>query len=267
MERKSAIGRGSEATVYRISRSTARSMCGDACTSTSCAKLFAVRALHRPAPCLRHGMMVSAMARHPHVASVYAVEEATGQILLEYIGGGTLAAEVQAGAVSGARAMCVMGHILQGLCHLHSYGCIHGDINPSNVLVSTGSRACKLIDYFTASPRLGAPAYMAPEAVRGETTCLSDVWSCGCVMLCLEGLPPWQREADLGDGGFVVIREAPALMYHLGCRAVAMHGPPERKLACVFRAFVDGIFADPGWRSSVAELLELHAEPDASSEL
>lgn len=211
--------------------------------------------------------MLSAMKRHPHVASVYAVEETTGQILLEYIGGGTLAAEVQAGAVSDVRAMCVMGHILQGLCHLHSYGCIHGDINPSNVLVSTGCRACKLVDYFTASPRLGAPAYMAPEAVRGETTCLSDVWSCGCVMLCLEGLPPWQREADLGDDECVIIREAPALLYHLGCRAVATHGPPERKLARVFGAFVCDMFGEPEWRSSVEELLQQHAEAETSSEL
>lgn len=256
MEWKTAIGRGSEATVYRVSKSAAIKMCGAACTSTSCAKSFAVRALHRPTPCLRHGAMVCAMTRHPHVAIIYAVDQATGQILLEYIGGGTLAAEVQAGAVSVVRAMCVMGDILQGLGHLHSYGCIHGDINPSNVLLSTGSRACKLIDYFTESPRLGAPAYMAPEAVRGETTCLSDVWSCGCVMLWLEGLPPWQREADVGDGRCVIIWEAPALLYHLGCREVAMHGPPERKLASVFRVFLGGIFAEPEGRSSAAELLK-----------
>ena len=256
MEWRTAIGSGAEATVYRVSKSVANDMCGAACTSTSRAKSFAVRALHLPTACLEHGATVCAMRGHPHVARVYAVEEATGLILLEYIGGGTLAAEVQAGRVSDVRAICVMDDILQGLCHLHSYGCIHGDINPSNVMVSEGSRKCKLIDYFTGRQRMGAPAYTAPEAVRGEATCLSDVWSCGCVMLCLEGLPPWHLEAELADGQHVLFREAQALLYHLGCRDVAMHGPPEKKLACVFGAFVGCIFVDAARRSCAAELLE-----------
>lgn len=235
-------------------------MCGDACTSTSTAKFFAMRTLHCPAPCVWHTLLMSAMRRHPHVVSVYSVEQATGRILLEYIHGRTLGEELKGGAVSGVRAMCVAEQVLQGVAHLHSYGCVHGDINPSNVLVHAESGACKIGDYFAASPRHGAPAYMAPEAVRQKPTCLSDAWSCGCVMLRLEGLNPWQdAEVELEDGTRVSITEVAALLYHLSCREVAMHGPPECEHSLIFRAFIGCIFRPPESRASVVELLEQHA--------
>jgi serine/threonine protein kinase len=177
-------------------------------------------------------------------------------MLLEYVCGDTLAEELRRDEVSEARALCVAQQVLCALSHLHAYGGIHGDINPTNVLVSAHNGECKLSDYFAECPRPAAPAYMAPEAAREKTVSLSDVWSVGCLMLRLEGLQPWQHaKVLLLDGSSVDLSSTAALLYHLATRDVAMDGPPERLLSRVFPELLRCIFAPPDHRASACELL------------
>lgn len=72
--------------------------------------------------------------------------------------------------------------------HLHRHGWVHGDLNPSNLLVSRDGRV-SLCDLGVArrsgedGPVRGTHAYMAPEQVRGERwTPAVDVFALGVMV-------------------------------------------------------------------------------------
>ena len=73
--------------------------------------------------------------------------------------------------------------------HLHANGWVHGDINPSNLVIDTAHDRVVLIDLGIARPiaEAGTPrgthAYMAPEQIRGEPwTPATDVFALGVVL-------------------------------------------------------------------------------------
>ena len=185
-------------------------------------------------------------------------------LLLEYVAGWTLDDELVCDLMLPKRAMVVIGQVLRAVAHLHENGLMHGDVSPKNVLVGEGGD-CKLTDYFI-EPRgsfamCGAPAYMAPEAVRGETIQASDVWSVGCLMLAVTGRPPWQEtEVLLEDGSVVDLGNSGALLFHLSSREIALKGPPEFA-ACgdscklLFFEVLVSIFTRVEERMSASELL------------
>jgi serine/threonine protein kinase len=152
-------------------------------------------------------------------------------LLLEYVAGWTLDDELVCDLVLPRRAVVVIGQVLRAVAHMHENGLMHGDVSPKNVLVGEGGD-CKLTDYFVepygSFTVCGAPAYMAPEAVRGDAEQASDVWSIGCLMLVVTGRPPWQEtEVLLEDGSMVDLGNSGALLFHLSCREIALKGPPE----------------------------------------
>ncbi|XP_066489742.1 interleukin-1 receptor-associated kinase 4 [Tiliqua scincoides] len=95
-----------------------------------------------------------------------------------------------------------------GICYLHENNHIHRDIKSANILL-TEEFVPKLSDFglTRASVRLthtiltdrivGTAAYMAPEALRGEITPKSDVFSFGVVLLeIITGLAPVDENRD-----------------------------------------------------------------------
>lgn len=95
-----------------------------------------------------------------------------------------------------ARALLPRQHsiaIVRAACdaasHLHANGWVHGDINPSNLVIDVAADRVVLIDLGIARPiaEAGTPrgthAYMAPEQVRGEAwTPATDVFALGVVL-------------------------------------------------------------------------------------
>jgi eukaryotic-like serine/threonine-protein kinase len=134
---------------------------------------------------------------HTNIVPVFEADVQDNQpyLVFEYVPGQTLAQQLaQHGAMLPAQAVAVMQDVLGALVAAHASGVVHRDLKPSNVLMDSGGRA-RVMDFgiaarisVQAAPEQliqagGTPAYMAPEAVRGEAiTPLMDVYSAGLML-------------------------------------------------------------------------------------
>lgn len=140
----------------------------------------------------REECMAIAALQHPCVAVVYAagMEAPAGMdpiawIAMELVDGARSWADVACSGTSLADMIRVGTGFADGLGAAHRLGMVHGDIKPSNLLVSSRGDP-KVIDFGLARPaalrsrRSGTRGYMAPECLAGSpATSASDVWSFG----------------------------------------------------------------------------------------
>ena len=123
---------------------------------------------------------------HPHVVACHMVGEEPGPtgeplqvLVMELVEGRTLGARISAGAPV-AESLEWLRQAALGLAAVHRLGVVHRDVKPDNILVGRDGRA-RLGDFGLARGRggddpqvtlpgmlIGSPAYLAPEACRGE---------------------------------------------------------------------------------------------------
>ena len=146
---------------------------------------------------------------HPNVIRVldFVREKTSMWLVLEHVDGFTLEDLVGKKKLSPAGAIAIALEIALGLEHAHAHGIVHRDVQPHNVLVSTGGDV-KLVNFGAATdarlptaPELlegrtgfGTPAYMSPEQCRGAGAVdhRTDIYALGCVMFhLLCGRPPF----------------------------------------------------------------------------
>ncbi|KAJ5068881.1 non-specific serine/threonine protein kinase [Anaeramoeba ignava] len=99
-----------------------------------------------------------------------------------------------------------IAEILVALDWIHTFGIIHGDIKPENILISAQDGHIRIIDFDSAtdiiketSTRINPPivcgtfAYMAPELLKIQNpTFASDFYSVGVILYeMFHGLPPF----------------------------------------------------------------------------
>jgi serine/threonine-protein kinase len=153
---------------------------------------------------------VLASLNHPHIASIYGLEESDGMpcLVLELVEGQTLAERLAAGALPVDKTLEIARQIAAALEAAHEKGVIHRDLKPANVKV-TPEGLVKVLDFglakafavesaevssdpshsptLTAATRagaiLGTAAYMGPEQARGKPVDKrTDIWAFGCVL-------------------------------------------------------------------------------------
>jgi serine/threonine protein kinase len=152
---------------------------------------------------LRREARTLASLNHPHVATIYGLEEFDGTdlLVLELVDG-----EHPAGPLPIPEALRIGAQIAQALAAAHSRGIVHRDLKPANVMITPEGQV-KILDFglakavyghedegttlpdrvtttgSVAGHVIGTPAYMSPEQARGEQIDpRTDVWSFGCLL-------------------------------------------------------------------------------------
>jgi Tol biopolymer transport system component len=160
----------------------------------------------------RREAQVLALLNHPHIASIYGLEESPGGLglVLELVDGPTLADRLAHGPLPLDEAWPIARQVSEALETAHDHGIIHRDLKPANIKVRADGMV-KVLDFGLAkafdpigidasadasqSPTLispaatrvgvimGTAAYMSPEQARGKTVDKrADVWAFGCML-------------------------------------------------------------------------------------
>ena len=156
---------------------------------------------------------LAARIRHPNVIAVMdaAHDESTGAyfIVMEYVGGGSLAWHLRNGPLPEAKAFAIVTGIAHALAIAEENRIVHRDIKPENIMVDLRGTP-KLADLGLAKHAIdtrasltlggsfmGTPAYMSPEQARDAKVAdtRDDIYSLGASFYeCLTGEPPFQGE-------------------------------------------------------------------------
>jgi eukaryotic-like serine/threonine-protein kinase len=137
---------------------------------------------------------LGASLNHPNLVSIYdiATDDESVLIVMEYVEGTTLQAEIMRGPLAPERVTAIVADVAAGLDHAHSHDVVHRDVKPANILLRRDGVA-KLADLgiATAAERtsitrsgvvLGSAAYMAPEQLAGERAgAAADVYALAAV--------------------------------------------------------------------------------------
>jgi hypothetical protein len=145
---------------------------------------------------LRAEAAVLAGLSHPHVVDLYEFVEDDGAAWLaeQWVDGASLSAVLaEHGPLSPEQAVGVVRGALMGLAHAHDRGVVHRDVSTGNVVADLAGTSM-LVDFGLAAPVgaesdgagravLGTPAYLSPEAARGERVGKTgDVYSAAAVL-------------------------------------------------------------------------------------
>jgi serine/threonine protein kinase len=176
------IGRGGAGVVYRAMRE------GDQ-RPVALKRLLPERATPRLLDVLKRLSKID----HPAVAAVRVPFERGGEwwVEMEHVEGWSLKEVlVRKGPLTPRLMATATLALAEGLLAAHAAGLVHGDVKPSNAMLSTSGEV-KLLDFGEAASHavhgfgtvLGTPAYCAPEVARGEPPgAASDLYSYGATL-------------------------------------------------------------------------------------
>ena len=184
----SPLGQGAGSTIFQISDKTAGG------------KRYALKIVKRQDPeddiyvdQARLEYEVAQKLNHPAIAKVYDLRvkrswfKVSGvELLMEYVDGKTLD-EIEGPTMD--QLVLIFNQVASALVHMHRRGVYHGDLKPSNIMLSKTGHV-KLIDFGTAWIRgqpkdrvQGTPQYMAPEqATEKVVDERTDIYNFGATM-------------------------------------------------------------------------------------
>ena len=157
----------------------------------------------------REATLLAAL-NHPHIGSIYGLEEAEGKpfLVLELAPGEDLSDRIERGPIPVDEAVEIARQIAEALEEAHEKGIVHRDLKPANIKLTQDGKV-KVLDFGLAkayaadetgatdvsqSPTmsarataagllLGTAAYMSPEQARGKPVDKrADIWAFGVVL-------------------------------------------------------------------------------------
>ncbi len=161
-----------------------------------------------------------AQLQHPGIVQIYEIGEHEGHsfLALEYVAGGSLAAQLDNKPWPTDRAAELVETLARTMQAAHERGIIHRDLKPENVLLAEAldgadaQPAPKIADFGLAKRLqdvagrtrtgdiMGTPSYMAPEQASGKKDIgpAADIYALGAILYrLLTGRPPFQAETSL----------------------------------------------------------------------
>jgi hypothetical protein len=203
------IGQGGQGEVWLARDTQRRANVALKVLRSSAATATAVQLFEREAT-------LASKLESPHTVRIFdfgASDDGVYYLAMEHLDGADLATLVgDHGAMTPARVIHFAIQACRSLEEAHGKGFIHRDVKPSNLFaakIGDTHDHLKLLDFGVARSLAdersdltrtgtvrGTPAYMAPEACRGEaTTPASDVYSLGATLYhLLVGAPPFSGD-------------------------------------------------------------------------
>jgi eukaryotic-like serine/threonine-protein kinase len=156
---------------------------------------------------LREALAAARLSGEPNTVSVYDVGEHEGRpfIVMEYLGGGSLASRLRDGPVPEAQALLWLEQAACALDAAHELGVVHRDVKPANLLLDDegnlhvadfGIAHADGLDSCTQTGVvLGTAGYLSPEQAAGlPATPASDRYALAVVAHeLLTGVRPGER--------------------------------------------------------------------------
>jgi tRNA A-37 threonylcarbamoyl transferase component Bud32 len=155
---------------------------------------------------------IVARLQHPHILPVFDFGRQDGYtyIVMPYVESGSLADLLEKGPLPLSQALIVVNQVGDALDYAHSFGVVHRDVKPGNILIDrrgncllTDFGIARMVEGTTALTRtggtIGTPAYMSPEQIRAEPLDgRSDLFSLGIVLYEMAtGRPPFRADTPL----------------------------------------------------------------------
>jgi serine/threonine-protein kinase len=147
---------------------------------------------------LRREARAAARLNHPHITQVYDYGEAAlpdealrPYLVMELVRGQGLAARLAAGPLPWPVAVRTVAQVASALAAAHAAGLVHRDVKPGNVMLTPNG--AKVLDFGLAAlagtttpagaPRIGTPAYAAPErTASAPPKPATDVYALGVLL-------------------------------------------------------------------------------------
>jgi serine/threonine protein kinase/Flp pilus assembly protein TadD len=193
-----ALGAGGMGEVYRAADRTLR--------RDVALKILPAAAASHPGRIERFQREARAVAalNHPHIVTIYSVEEAEGMhfLTMELVDGTSLDRQIPSAGLPVDTLMAMAMQLADALAAAHDKGIVHRDLKPANVMVTSSGRV-KILDFGLAmvgessSPAheletipqtsegvvVGTMPYMSPEQVEGRPLdARTDIFSLGVML-------------------------------------------------------------------------------------
>jgi hypothetical protein len=156
----------------------------------------------------RREARVVGQLQHAHIVRVidFDIQDDAYYLVMDYVQGGTLKNYLrQHGSIPPERALPLITQLADALAYAHQYNMIHRDIKSDNIMFLDEHHTHTILSDFGIARLLseggltltgsliGTPAYMSPEALRGERAdARSDIYSLGVVIFeMLTGRTPY----------------------------------------------------------------------------